>query len=364
MIMKLHMKLHFALFTVALLSLGTASAQTIAAQPQNVSTTNGGSAVFSVTVLGTGPFAYQWQFNGTNLPLDVISTIAGTGASGYGGDGGPSGSARLDAPSAVTVDGWGNVFIADTGNSRIRKVATNGIITTVAGNGTAGYAGDGGRATTARLNYPSGVAVDGWGNLFIADSDNQRIRKVATNGIITTVAGNGTAGYAGDGAAATGAHLFSPLAVAVDGWGNLFIADSDNERVRQVDTNGVIWTVAGTGDYGYAGDGGPATNATLWLPVAVAVDGAGNLFIADEGNSRVRQVATNGIITTVAGNGVEGFSGDGGPATEASLYYPDGVAVDAFGDLLIADYFTDRIRLVTPNGLISTLAGNGTAAEI
>ena len=339
------------------------SAQTITSQPQSVTAPLGGVAVFSVGVSGTGPFTYQWEFDGANLPQDIIATIAGNGAGGYGGDGGPAIAASLYQPGAVAVDASGDVFIADTDNGRIREVATNGVITTVAGNGYNGYAGDLSLATNASLNYPSGVAVDAYGNLFIADTDNQRVRKVDTNGIITTVAGNGTNGYAGDSGLATNASLFSPASVAVDGLGNLFIADMDNQRVRKVDTHGIITTVAGNGDYGFSGDGVPATNASVWAPSAVAVDGAGNLFIADEGNQRIRKVGTNGVISTVAGSGASGYSGDGGAATTAGLDFPDGLAVDAYGDIFIADSYSDRIRQVTPNGIIGTLAGNGTASD-
>jgi len=326
-------------------------------------TNNGSTATFSVTVTGTGPFSYQWRFDGANLPENVITTVAGTGEGGYSGDNGMATNAKLKYPSGEAVDGAGNVYIADTSNAVIRMVGTNGIITTVAGNGTAGYFGDNGMATNAELRFPRGVAVDGSGNVFIADTGNAVVRRVGTNGIITTVAGNGTNGFSGDGGLATNANLYSPMAVVIDASGNLFIADSDNERVRKVDTNGVIWTVAGDGDYGFDGDGGAATNTSLWLPVAVAVDGSDNLYIADEGNQRVRKVGTDGIISTVAGSGVEGYSGDNGPAIAAGLYYPDGVAVDGYGDIFISDYFTNRIRRVAPNGIITTLAGNGTAGE-
>ena len=244
------------------------------------------------------------------------------------------------------MDGAGNLFIADYDNSRIRKVDTNGIITTVAGDGSAGCSGDGGAATNAMLAGPVGVAVDAAGNLFIADYSDQRIRKVDTNGIITTVAGNGGAGFSGDGGAATNASLYNPNGVAVDGAGNLFIADDYNQRIRKVDTNGIITTVAGDGSEWFSGDGGAATSATLAYPTAVAVDGAGNLFIAEAGNSRIRKVNTSGIITTVAGNGSEGFSGDGGEATNAGFNYPLGVAVDGTGHLFIADAENDRIRKV------------------
>jgi sugar lactone lactonase YvrE len=329
-------------------------------QPTNnlVSVALGGNVSLTVSVAGTGPFSYQWQLNGTNLPDGIISTVAGNGANSYSGDGGAATNAELSDPFGVAVDAIGNLFIADTDNQRIRKVGTNGIITTVAGGGKNGL-GDGGAATNAELNGPVGVAVDAAGNLFIADSSNARIREVGTNGIITTVAGNGTGGFSGDGGAATNAELAYPDGVAVDATGNLFIADEVNERIRKVETNGIIYTVAGNGTNSYSGDGGAATNAELYYPDGVAVDATGNLFIADEVNERIRKVETNGIIYTVAGEGTHGYSGDGGAATNAELYYPAGVAVDAIGNLFIGDSVNQRIREVETNGIITTLAGGG-----
>ena len=289
----------------------------------------------------------------------VITTIAGTGETGFSGDGGPATEARLDRPYGVAVDGAGNLFIADWYNDRIRKVDSVGVITTVAGTDNRGFSGDGGPATEARLDRPSGVAVDGAGNLFIADWYNRRIRKVDSAGVITTVAGTGTHRFSGDGGPATAARLSSPSGVAVDGAGNLFIADLGDRRIRKVDTAGVITTIAGTGETGFSGDGGPATEARLDRPYGVAVDGAGNLFIADRDNRRIRKVDSAGVITTVAGTGETGFSGDGGPATEARLFSPWGVAVDGTGNLFIADEANDRIRKVDSAGVITTVAGTG-----
>jgi sugar lactone lactonase YvrE len=319
----------------------------------------------SVSVSGTGPFNYQWQLNGTNLPGSIITTVAGNGISDHKGDGGPAINARLSYPWGVTVDTTGNIFIADTANMCIRKVDTNGIITTVAGNVNLGYSGDGGLATSAELDQPPCVAVDATGNLFIADMDNNVIRKVDTNEVITTVVGNGGAGYTGDGILATNASLFGPRGVAVDASGNLFIADSGDNRIRKVDTNGIITTVAGNGygagsweGGGYSGDGGIATNAELNYPEGVAVDASGNLFIVD--NQRIRKVGTNGIITTVAGNGTNGYSGDGGAATNAEFSFPSGVSVDNTGNLFIVDLNNSVIRKFNTNGITSTVAGNGT----
>jgi len=248
-------------------------------------------------------------------------------------------------PTSVAVDGFGNFYI--TSGQRIRKVDTNGIISTLAGTNSAGFSGDGGLAANAKLNVPTSVAADGLGNLFIADWHNFRIRKIDTNGVITTVAGTNTAGFAGDGGLAVNAKLSSaPAAVAVDGFGNLFIADSGNNRIRKVDTNGIITTIAGTNSAGFSGDGGAATNASLNQPNGVAVDAYGDVFISDSLNNRIRMVDAGGIITTVAGAGGSGYAGDGGMATNANLYQPHGVGLDSYGNLYIAGYGSSTIRKV------------------
>ncbi len=295
----------------------------------------------------------------------LLTLVAGNGAATFAGDGGPATSASLRFPKGVALDAAGNLFIADSSNHRIRRVdAATGIISTVAGNGSFGFAGDGGPATSATLNQPDGVALDAAGNLFIADFANRRIRRVdAMTGIISTIAGNGAATFAGDGGPATSASLFSPTGVALDAAGNLFIADIHNHRIRRVDAaTGIISTVAGNGTATFAGDGGPATSASLLSPIGVAIDAAGNLFIADISNHRIRRVdAATGIISTVAGNGAATFAGDGGPATSAGLNRPYGVALDAAGNLFVADNSNNRIRRVdATTAIISTVAGNGT----
>jgi uncharacterized protein (TIGR03437 family) len=281
----------------------------------------------------------------------VITTVAGNGTAGFGGDNGPATSAQLNNPYVVAMDSAGNLYIADRSNSRIRKVS-NGTITTVAGNGTPGFGGDNGPATSAMLSLPSSVAVDSAGNLYIADYANYRIRKVS-NGTITTVAGNGTQGSAGDNGPATSAQFMSPVGIAVDSAGNPYVADWYAHRIRKI-SNGAIATVAGGGSA--LGDNGPAASARFDEPWGIAVDSVGSLYIADVGNQRIRKV-TNGVVTTVAGNGTVGFSGDNGPAASAQLNYPYGVAVDSAGNLYIADSGNDRIRKVS-NGVITTFAGN------
>jgi len=290
-----------------------------------------------------------------------IITFAGNGTTGFSGDGGMATAADMNSPYGIALDGAGNVYIADGNNQRIRKVNASGVITTIAGNGTSGFSGDGGAATAARLNYPSGVAVDAAGNIYIADASNQRIRKVNTSGIMSTIAGRGIMGFSGDGGAGTAAELDYPRGITVDGSGNVYFADQLNNRIRKISSTGIISTVAGDGTSGYSGDGGPATAAGLNSPAGVAIDNFGNLYIADESNQRVRMVsASTGFISTIAGTGAYGSAGDGYPATMAEVYFPKSVAVDGIGNVYIADEMNNKIRKVDPTGMMSTFAGNGT----
>lgn len=296
---------------------------------------------------------------GQTQPAYTVATAAGTGEAAHSGDGGPGTSAALNFPQAVAVDGEGNVYIADCFNHRVRKLAPDGNITSVAGSTSSGYSGDGGSATSATLYDPCGVAVDSSGVVYVSDTGNHVVRKRTSGGTISRVAGIAEASYSGDGEAATSAALNTPLGLAVDASGNLYIADTKNHRIRKVATDGKISTVAGTGDAGYSGDDGEATSAKLKYPQDVAVDAAGNLYIADTENHRIRRVGAEGWITTVAGNGAAGDSGDGGVATQAALNYPRSVDVDAAGRLYIADTFNMRIRSVAPNGTMQTIAGTG-----
>ncbi len=287
----------------------------------------------------------------------TIVTVAGTIESGYAGDGGPATSARLDAPQALAVRGDGSIFIADTANNRIRRVDPHGVITTVAGTGDPTFSGDGGPAVDAGLDAPAGVAVGFGGRLLIADSGNNRIREVSDTGIITTFAGTGDVGYLGDGGPATSAEFDRPQGIAVDAEDDVFIADTVNDRIRKVDSDGLITTVAGDGVRGFAGDGQEATQAAIDLATgpfnsagqAIAVDSSLDLFIADALNNRIRRIDVHGVITTVAGDGEEGYSGDQGPATGARLDLPLGVAVAQDGAVYIADSGDNRIRRVSPS---------------
>lgn len=293
------------------------------------------------------------------LKAQVINNFAGTPTGGFSGDGGFATSAQFNTPNDVAIDASGNVFIADAMNHRIRKVNPAGIVTTIAGTGVPGFSGDGGLATAAQLNTPYAVDIDATGNIYISDFSNNRIRKINAAGIITTIAGTGVSAFGGDGGAATSAQISNPHGVTFDGTGNMFIVDVSNQRIRKVNLSGIISTFVGTGAATYGGDGGPAINAQISNPTGITFDIAGNLFIADYNNKRIRKVNTGGIISTFAGTGVAGFSGDGGLATSAQLNLPANVGFDPSGNLYITDHANCRIRKVNVSGIISTIAGTG-----
>jgi ribosomal protein S11 len=290
-----------------------------------------------------------------------IDTVAGGGGAGYGGDGGSARSAQLLDPRAVVADPGGGLYVADTFNHRIRWVDADGVVTTVLGTGVAGPAGDGGPGSQAQVNWPHGVALDPTAPaLLVADSANHRIRRLdLVTGTVTTVAGTGQAGFGGDGGPATAALLHDPKGVLAGPRGEVYIADSANDRVRVVDPSGTISTLAGSGTAGFSGDGGPAPTAQLHAPRALALDPAGNLYVADDNNDRVRRIDPSGLITTAAGNGATGYSGDDGPAVAAQLNRPRGVALDPAGNLYVADSGNHVIRMVDPAGTITTVVGNG-----
>jgi uncharacterized protein (TIGR03437 family) len=334
-------------------------------------------------------------------PAGIITTVAGGGTAGFSGDGGPAVQAQLHFPLNVAVDASGNLYISDLFNNRVRKVSPAGIIVTFAGGGVSSP-GDGGQATAAAISGPSGITTDSLGDVFVAERSGNRVRKISPAGVISTVAGNGTAGYSGNGGLAVNAELYLPSDVAVDASGDIYIADFNNNFIREVSSAGIIGTVpegavmngpsgvsldgsgnlyvadrfnnrilkvvangsataiAGNGIERFSGDGGPATSAQLNLTTGVALDQLGNLYIADGLNGRVREVSTSGIINTVAGGGAPPGTGDGGMATSAYLVNPQGVAVDSAGNLYIADAGANRVRKVSTGGIITTVAGNGT----
>ncbi len=295
----------------------------------------------------------------------IITTIAGTGTAGFTGDGGAATSAQIFYPHNLALDAAGNIYFPDYGNSRIRKITiSTGIISTIAGIGTPGFNGDGILATTAQLNYPSSLKFDSNGDLFITDRGNNRVRKITTaTGIITTVAGTGTAGYNNDGIAATTAQLNFPNEVAFDAAGNLFISDWQNQRLRKVDkVTGIITTIAGTGVAGYNGEGIAATTAQIHGPCGIIFDQAGNIYMAEYSGHRIRKITiSTGLITSFAGTGTAGFAGDGGAATAAQLNQPAYLSFDNAGNMYIGDANNFRIRKIEfGTGLISTIAGTGT----
>src|SRR6516225_7280677 len=320
---------------------------------------NAGIAVAALAMLVSAGVAFPQE---ASAATGTISTIAGSDPFGdFTGDGGPATAAALNDPSGVAIMPDGGYLIADAGNDRVRRVFPDGTIRTVAGSGSYGSSGDGGPATAASLQAPIGVAALSDGSFLIADAGAARVRRVSATGIITTAAGTGTRGISGDGGPATAAQIYDPQGVTAMPDGGFLIADGDYV-VRRVSPTGIISTVAGTGTPGFSGDGGPATSAQLTNPNAVAVTADGGFLIADSGNRRIRRVSSTGIITTVAGTGVQGSSGDGGAATAAQLNDPDGIATTPDGGFLIADFFGNRVRWVSPTGVITTVAGTGAAS--
>ncbi len=309
-------------------------------------------------------FLVVTSFANIQANAQYISTFAGhkiadTGA--YSGDGGLAVNAQLNSCTSVAVDGAGNVYIADRGNHVVRRVDNAGIISTFAGTGAAGFSGNGGNATAAKLNMPTSVATDAAGNVYISDMGNNRVRRVNPSGIITNFAGNGVATYSGDADSAHLASINGPEGLAVDASSNVLIADAGNHVIRRVSTSGIISTVAGSGLIGNSGDGGPATAARMYSPSGVATDAAGNIYIADVINNKIRRVSSSGIISTFAGTGAAGNSGNGGAATAANLRFPSGVSVDGIGNIYIADQGNYNVRIVNASGVISNYAGVSTS---
>jgi hypothetical protein len=309
-------------------------------------------------------FVVSLVFCSSLLYGQIITTVAGNGVAGYSGDGGSATDAHLQFPFGVAIGSSGKIYFSDRNNHCVRMVNEAGIIATIAGTGVDGYSGDGGPATLAQIGWPHGIAVDNAGNVYF--SGYGRLRRVDTSGIITTIAGTGTTGYSGDGGPATNANIVLSWGILVDGMGNIYF--SQTYRVRKIDAAGIITTVAGTGVSGYGGDGGPATAAQLHGRARLAADNSGNLYIADEQNNRIRKVDTAGIITTIVGTGVEGYTGDGGAATAADISLPMGLAIDGNGNIYFSSFSNAGstslpphyyIRKVNAAGIISTFAGTG-----
>jgi uncharacterized protein (TIGR03437 family) len=341
--------------------IGTISAQTITTLAGNGTASFSGDAGqaasaglntpkgLAVAPNGTVYIADEMNFRVRTVSVPgIISTFAGNGANTFAGDGGQASGSSLSDVLAVAIDGSGNVYIADRSNRRIRKVSTSGVITTIAGTGVEGYTGDNGPAVNAQIGVPTALAFDPSGNLYFTDTSPSamRVRRISASGTITTVAGNGVVGYAGDGQSALAAALSFPLGISFDQAGNFYIADTGNNVIRKVSAASIITTVAGTGAASFSGDGGAATSATLNLPSDVQFDLAGNMYIADAGNNRVRRVDTTGKITTIAGTGAGSFSGDNGAAVSAALNHPWSLAIDANNAIYIADDLNNRIRVI------------------
>ena len=337
---------------------------TVAGNGSGGSSGDGGSATNATLALtfgglGIDNFGNIYIGDGANNRLrevtfstSIINIIAGNGTPGFSGDGGLAVNSKVSCPSEVHFDASGNIYFSDVFNHRIRKITkSTGNISTVAGSSTtSGYSGDGGQATSAMFNSPYGFFIDASGNIYISDYSNNRIRKVtASTGIITTIAGTGTAGYSGDGGVATNAEINKPNGICLDASGNVYFSDKGNNRIRKITiSTGIISTIAGyTTTVGYSGDGGAAINAQLNTPLGICIDASDNLYIADYGNNVVRKITSSGIISTIVGNGTAGYSGDGGSAINAQLYYPRGVFLSASGDLYIADAGNHVIRKIT-----------------
>lgn len=298
----------------------------------------------------------------------TIETIAGSGVQGFAGDGGPALQAAFNTPTDLVIAPDGTYYICDFQNHRIRAIAPDGTVSTFAGNGAPGFAGDGGPAIAASLNGPTGIALDLVGNLYIADGSNRRIRRVDTNGVITTYAGTGAQGFSGDGGPASAAMLDAPTRIDFDANDVLHFTDQNNHRIRRIDASGTISTIAGNGPTGaaaraFGGDGGPAASAQFQHPTALKFDAGGNLVVTDQLNLRIRRIDRSGTIQTIAGTGVQGFSGDGGPATAATIGFPGQAAIDSAGNVYFADTPNHRVRRIDPAGTITTVAGTGAAAS-
>lgn len=301
-------------------------------------------------------------FIGKNISSQIISTIAGTGVAGYNNDNILATNALLNKPGFVATDTLGNIYISEYNNHRIRKVNSSGIITTIAGTGVNGYSGDGGLAINAKIKGVVEICISNSNDIYIADNVDHRIRKIDQNGIITTFAGNGFGGFSGDGGLATNAKLYVPDGLAIDQAGNVYISDWYNFRIRKVNSSGIISTFAGTGTGGHLGDGGIANSAQLLGPTGIFIDSIGNIYFTETGDY-LRKINTAGIISTIAGTGSSGYSGDGGLCINASLSGPYDVCIDKLGNIYIADQGNQVIRKISPASITNTI-DNTTLKEV
>ena len=293
------------------------------------------------------------------IPKFIITTVAGTGEDGPIGDGGPALQAYIQRPTAVAISNQGNIYIANEKNYRVRMVNPEGVISTVMGTGNSDMQSEDRLAIETNIENAYGVATDKEDNLYVMSRGHSKIFKVGNDGIAQRIVGTGEMGFGGDGGLAIDAKISFANHLVVDPKGNLFIADTGNNRIRKVSPNGIITTIAGTGEMGFGGDGGPALEARFAYPVAIAIDEQGNLYIADFNNHRIRKISTDGIITSVAGTGESEYDGDGKPALESQIGEPCGVVVDSNGYIYIGDQLNNRVRVVTPSGMIYTVAGTG-----
>lgn len=293
------------------------------------------------------------------VPRFIISTVAGTGELGFSGDGGPAVAAQIQKPTAVALSSQGHLYIADEQNKRVRMVGLDGIISTVVGTGRTEVQSEERLAVETNLDNAYGIAVDQEDNLYVLSRGHGKIFKVGKDGIARHIAGMGERGFAGDGGPAIDAQINFSNHLVADAEGNLFVADTGNQRIRKISPDGIISTVAGMGEMGFAGDGGPAIEAQFAYPAAIAIDGEGSLYIADFNNHRIRKISPDGIIETIAGTGEPGYNGDGKNALVSQIGEPCGVAVDRAGYVYIGDQVNNRVRVVTPSGLMHTVAGTG-----
>ena len=349
--------LSFSVITQSVASLGDITTVAGLANPASFYLTTTFSARRATTD-GAGNLFFTDPYGHRVMKRDSsgnVTIVAGTGVHGYGGDGGPAVSAQLNSPFAIALDPQGNIYFSDSENFRIRMINTAGVISTVAGIGVIGSSGDGAEALNAKLTIVMDLAFDSIGNLFFVDTLANRVRKIDTNGVISTVAGTGTSGYSGDGGVATAARLYAPNGIETDAQNNLYISDAGNHVVRYVNAQGIISTVAGTGNSGYSGDNGLASAANLAIPFDILSDKQGGFYVSDTGYHVIRHVDGDGIITTIAGNGSQGLSGDNGSASSAELNYPRDLSFDTNGNLIICDEGNTRIRAIDANSVITTI---------